>query len=150
MWRRRNLTLEGKVIIFKTLALSKITFLAQVLEISNQIIDALQQIQKDFLWNSSSPKVKHENICKDFPYGGLKNVDIKSKIISFPCSWEKHLYDESFQEYFLFHSILDFNVSLNLFPEFYINIFHLWKKIFAFLSLTPSCFRSQFLKVGVK
>ena len=29
MWRRRNLTLEGKVIIFKTLALSEITFLAQ-------------------------------------------------------------------------------------------------------------------------
>ena len=27
MWRQRNLTLEGKIIIFKTLALSKITFL---------------------------------------------------------------------------------------------------------------------------
>ena len=49
MWRQRNLTPEGKIIIFKTLALSKITFLAQVLVIPNQIIDALQQIQKDFL-----------------------------------------------------------------------------------------------------
>ena len=29
MWRRRNITLEGKIIIFKTLTLSKITFLAQ-------------------------------------------------------------------------------------------------------------------------
>ena len=58
MWRRRNLTLEGKIIIFKTLALSKITFLAQILVILNQIIDALQQIQKDFLWNLSSPKVE--------------------------------------------------------------------------------------------
>ena len=72
MWRRRNLTLEGKIIIFKTLALSKITFLAQVLEIQNQIIDILQQIQKDFLWNLTSPKVKHETICKDFQYGRLK------------------------------------------------------------------------------
>ena len=44
MLRRRNLTLEDKIIIFKTLALSEITFLAQVLEIPNQIIDALQQI----------------------------------------------------------------------------------------------------------
>ena len=41
MWRRRNLTLEGKIIIFKTLALSKITFLAQVLGIPKQIIDTL-------------------------------------------------------------------------------------------------------------
>ena len=28
MWRRRNVTLEGNIIIFKTLALSQITFLA--------------------------------------------------------------------------------------------------------------------------
>ena len=82
MWRRRNLTLEGKIIIFKTLVLSKITFLAQVLEIPNQVIDTLQQIPKDFLWILSSSKVKHETICKDFQYGGLKNIDIKSKLIS--------------------------------------------------------------------
>ena len=72
MWRLRNLILEGKIINFKTLAWSKITFLAQVLVISNQIIDGLQQIQKDFLWSLSSLKVKHETICKDFQYGGLK------------------------------------------------------------------------------
>ena len=71
MWRQRNLTLKGKIIIFKTLALSKIALLAQVLVIPNQIIDGLQQIQKDFLWKSS-PKVKYETICKDFQYGGLK------------------------------------------------------------------------------
>ena len=41
MWRRRNLTLEGKIIIFKPLALSKIIFLAQVLVVPNQIIDTL-------------------------------------------------------------------------------------------------------------
>ena len=82
MRRQRILTTDDKIIIFKTLALSKITFLAQVLVIPNQIIDALQQIQKDFLWNLSSPKVKHETICKDFQHGGLKNADIRSKIIS--------------------------------------------------------------------
>ena len=154
MWRQRNLALEDKLIIFKTLALSKITFLSQVLVIPNQIIDALQQIQKFFLWNSVSPKVKHETICRDFQYGGLKNVDIKSKIISLQCSWIKKLYDESFHEWkiislplikntfgecFVFHSNLDFIVSLNSFPEFYINIFHSRKNNFVFLSLTPSC-----------
>ena len=104
--------------------------------------------------------MKHETICKDFQYGGLKNVDIKSKTISLQCSCVKKLYDESFHEWkiipltlikntfgqcFIFHSNLDFNVSLNSFPEFYINIFHSWKNTFAFLSLTPSCLRSQFL-----
>ena len=49
MWRRKNLTLEGKMLIFKTVALSKVTLLAQVIVIPDQIIDPLQQIQKDFL-----------------------------------------------------------------------------------------------------
>ena len=84
MWRRRNLTLEGKIIIFKTLALSKVTFFAQVLLIPNQIVDTSQQIQKDFLWNSFSLKVKHEIICKDFQYGGLKRCWHKIKDNKFP------------------------------------------------------------------
>ena len=33
MWWQRNLTLEGKIIIFKTLASSKFVFLAQALPI---------------------------------------------------------------------------------------------------------------------
>ena len=66
MWRRKNLTLEGKMLIFKTVALSKVTLLAQVIVIPDQIIDPLQQIQKDFLWSFSSPKVTHKTICKDF------------------------------------------------------------------------------------
>ena len=35
MWKRRNLILEGQIIIVKTLALSKVTFLSQVLVIPN-------------------------------------------------------------------------------------------------------------------
>ena len=101
-----------------------------------------------------------QNYLQNFQYGGLKNVDVKSKIISLQCSWIKKLYDENFHKWkiipltlikntfgecFIFHSNLDFNVSLNLFPEFCINIFHSWKNTFAFLPLSPSCLRSQFL-----
>ena len=104
--------------------------------------------------------MKHETICKDFQYAGLKNIGIKSKIISLQCSCIKKLYDESFHEWkiiplilirntfgecFIFNPNLDFNVPLNLFPEFYISILQTWKNAFAFLSLTPSCLRSQFL-----
>ena len=56
MLKRGSLTLENKLIIFKLLALSKITFLAHVLVFPNQIKDVLQQMQTDFLWNSSTRK----------------------------------------------------------------------------------------------
>ena len=51
MRRRKNLTLEGKIIVVKTLALSKFVFLAQALLIPNEITTTIQRIQSEFLWN---------------------------------------------------------------------------------------------------
>ena len=67
---------------FRNISFIKNYFVGSSFKIPNQIIDTLQQIQKDFLWNSFSPKVKHETICKEFQHGGLKNVNIILKIIS--------------------------------------------------------------------
>ena len=86
MRRQRNLTSEGKIIIFKTLALSKVVFLTQILLIPNEITTTTQRIQREFLWNSSNIKIKHETIYNDFQNGGLENVDISSKISSFQSS----------------------------------------------------------------
>ena len=83
MWRRRNLTLEGKIIIFKTLALSKFVFLAQVLPIPNEITTTAQRIQGEFLWNFNNVKRIHETTCNDFQNGSLKNVDIPSKFLAY-------------------------------------------------------------------
>ena len=82
--------------------------MAQVLVILNQIIDALQEIRK-MLWNSFSPKQKHETICKDFQHAGLKNIDIKPMTKSL---------QRSIFHRFIFRSNLNFNDYLNSFPEF--------------------------------
>ena len=93
MWRRRNPTLEGRTIIFKTLALSKFVFLAQVLPIPNVITTTIQRIQREFLWNSNNVKINPKFIFNDFQKVGLKNVDISSKISSLKFSWVKKLCD---------------------------------------------------------
>ena len=54
IWQLRNLTFEGKAVIFKTLALSRIVFLAQILPVPNEMIEYIQCIQKDFLRSSST------------------------------------------------------------------------------------------------
>ena len=134
MCRRSNFTLEGKIIIFKTLALSKFVFLAQVLPIPNEINTTIQRIQREFIWNSSNAKIKHETICNKFQDGGLRNVDIPSKISNLQCSWIKKLYDQNshdwkliptdlinneFGKNFIFHSNLSFKTSvLHQFPTF--------------------------------
>ena len=96
LWRMRNITLEGKVIIFKTLALSKIVYLTLITSFSKQLIEEIQKIQKAFIWNNLTPKINHETLCNSFEEDGLKNVDINSKITSLQCSWVKQLYDDKF------------------------------------------------------
>ena len=73
--RFRNLTLEGKTTIFKTLVISKIVFLLHVMTISTEIINSIEKMQKEFLWNGKRPKIKHHNICSNYEMGGLKNGD---------------------------------------------------------------------------
>ena len=74
----RRLTLEGKIIVFKTLAISKIVFLSLIPEVLTEIICELETMQKTFLWPSKS-KIKYETLCSDLKYGGLKNVNIQKK-----------------------------------------------------------------------
>ena len=51
IWRIRNLTVQGKITIFKTLAISKVIHLALVTNVPQNICDQLNKIQKDFIWN---------------------------------------------------------------------------------------------------
>ena len=69
-WNRIMLLLEGRIIIFKTLAISKIVYLAFLTVIPNSLIEELQKIQKTFIWHSSHPKISHKTLCNNFVNGG--------------------------------------------------------------------------------
>ena len=87
IWKMRRLTLEGKIVIFKTIAISKIVFQAFITTVPKYIVNELKKIQNAFFCNNSSPKKKHETFCNDYKAGGLKNIDIPNKIIALQCSW---------------------------------------------------------------
>ena len=96
----RNLTLEGRKVVFKMLAISKIIFLPLLTKIPYQVAKELEKIQKSFLWRNSTAKITQETTCKNFTDCVLKkrwyikkNVDISGKIVSLQCSWIRRLYD---------------------------------------------------------
>ena len=60
-----KLTLEEKILIFKTLALSKIIFQAFVTPIPIYVVTELEKIHKSFLWENSTSKIKRDTLCND-------------------------------------------------------------------------------------
>ena len=128
--------------IFETPEISKIVYLSLIITVPSSILEEIQTIQKTFLWYSSKPKINHKTLCNTFEDGGLKNVDVRSKIISLQCSWVKKLYDGDHHDWkiiplyfintyfgknFHFHSKLSFNFTLIYsFPKFYKQIFINW------------------------
>ena len=59
LWRLRNLTFERRITIFETLSLSKMIDFALVKTTSNEIVDQLSKMQKDFIWNKMKPEIKN-------------------------------------------------------------------------------------------
>ena len=45
----RNLSIEGKIVVFKTIAISKLVYLALLTVTHNHIIDKISKLQKSFI-----------------------------------------------------------------------------------------------------
>ena len=131
LWKLRNLSIEGRIVVFKSLTISKLTHLALVTEIPTSTINLLTKIQMEFIWKGKTPNIKSSTLCNDYD----KNVDAFSKIVSLQSSWIKRLFDNNFHQWkviplylirrylgrnFKFHSNLEVSHSiLCKFPRFY-------------------------------
>ena len=58
----RQLTLEGRITVFKSLAVSKVIHLLPFTKLHNNAIDLLHKIQKNFIDNEKG-KIKHSTLC---------------------------------------------------------------------------------------
>ena len=76
-WKMRSLTISGKIVIFKTLAISKIVYISHMSSVPDCIISQLEKIHKDFIWSNKKAKIKHSTLINDYAEGGLRDVDIK-------------------------------------------------------------------------
>ena len=88
----RQLTLEGRFMVFKSLAVSKIIHLSLITKLHNNTIDLLHKIQKIFIRQGKKAKIKHSTLCNGYEMGGMKNVDLTSKITSFAMFLGKKIF----------------------------------------------------------
>ena len=76
----RNLPIEAKIAIFRTIAISKIVFQSFTITVPKHVVSDLEKLQKAFSWKNSTPKIMHETLYNDDKDEGLKNVNIQTKL----------------------------------------------------------------------
>ena len=94
LWHRRNLTIEGKGLVFKSLAI----YLLLTATVLHARTTQMNIIQKNLIWNEKNSRIKHSILSNSYKDSGFESCDIFAKVISLQCSWIKRLFVEK-----LFH-----------------------------------------------
>ena len=85
-WRKRDLSLLGKVQLIKTFALSQFVLPATLLVIPPNVIKRIESMLYKFLWGGKD-KVKRKRVIQELKHGDLNMVDIRSAFMSFKAAW---------------------------------------------------------------
>ena len=97
LWKHRSISLAGRILIFKSLALSKVLYASTMKCPSKQVVDQLNVMQGGFIWNNKKPKIKHSTLVADYSEGGYKDTDIKTKLSALKVAWVTRLLDDNFR-----------------------------------------------------
>ncbi len=77
-WQHRKLTLNGKILIVKSLAVSQIIYIANLVPFPDDFIREIEAKLYEFIWNGKTHKVKKAIIIQDYDKGGHKMIDIRT------------------------------------------------------------------------
>lgn len=88
IWKRRGLTLMGKIMIINSLCASLFVYKLQVLpQLTRNYVLQFTQIVQEFLWNGGRSKIAIDKLCNAREYGGLKLINIFCKDQALKCQW---------------------------------------------------------------
>jgi exonuclease III len=76
MWKMRDLTLKGKIIVIKNLALSQLIYPMTYLEVSKEVYKECKEVFYDFLWSGKKGNIKYTTLIREINDGGLKMIDL--------------------------------------------------------------------------
>lgn len=109
VWSKRKLTLQGKITIIKSVALSK--FVHLFLSLPNppdNLIQTLNKMLYKFLWNSGPDRIKRKVIVKNLSKGGLRMIKIDKFIHALKITWLRR---QILQENCTWNSLSEINLT---------------------------------------
>jgi len=143
IWKMRNLSLTGRILIAKTLGLSKILFLCGVIHVPPWVIKEINTLTFNFVWNSKVDKVKRNIVVQTYEKGGQNMMDLTEMNNSLKIKWitrymkgDENFWKLCFQKYmgksnlclFLQSNFARSNINQKL-PQFYKDIINVWYAI---------------------
>lgn len=86
-WKRRKLTLLGKINIVKSFGLSKLIYNTSVLSLPENFSKRVDKVILDFIWDNKPHKIKTNTLIGDRNVGRLKLSEFESMNKAFKASW---------------------------------------------------------------
>jgi exonuclease III len=165
-WKARDLSLRGKVLIIKTLGLSKFQYIASLIHIPQNVVKEVNRIIYEFIWNGKSDKVKRTIFEQDFKRGGYNMITLEDITISASIMWIKKYLDDVDREWkqtmeqlckvknlgIFLRSTFDIKELPNSMPDYYLQSITNWSDM-ATKPLEPASqclWYNKTLKLGAK
>ena len=157
-WKCRYLSLKGKITVINTLALSQLIYLCSIIYVPENVYSEVKKIILDFLWDGKPAKISYNTLIQGIENGGLKLIDLKSKVKSLSIAWIKRLTGESDAKWKFIPKILYKTCDLKFYflcnsspltaviqPKFYQYIQNIWAEMMEVNELAPSIIHNQVL-----
>ena len=115
-WKKRSLTILGRIAVWKTLVLSKFTYVALMTPIiSQEKIKRLKDLMLNYIWNGSTPRIALKTMEKPVREGGLNLTNLEEYFNGLKSSWVRRLYNSSSPwKTLLVHQLQEQNVDYEL------------------------------------
>ena len=95
-WAKRSTTPLGKVVVLKSLVLSKLIYLGIMLpNPPDDLIETLQKKCFEFVWGGKRDKIKRSTTIYHTKLGGMNIPDIKVYIQALKLTWIKRIFNEN-------------------------------------------------------
>lgn len=141
LWRQRQLSLLGKILVLKSLIYSLFNYVTTMIYVPDYILSKIKTMFFQYLWKGPD-KIKRDIVCNDYDEGGLKMLDIDCMIKATKLTWiSRYLSPQNkpWKEYLnscleKFGGKLIFNCNfhakdLNFSSPFYEQIFRFWEEV---------------------
>ena len=144
IWSQRDLSLYGRILITKTLGLSKLIYSSTCVQTPARMSDIVNKLVVNFIWNGKKPKIKRDTLIGPKDKGGLELPDYEIVTKSLQRAWVKRIKEGIRKEWmeipsfylenvggpFIFDCDYDLHLlNLSNMPDFYIDVLKAWTEV---------------------